>query len=111
MTSTEITKILGRQILDSRGAPTIEVEVITAGGVRATASVSSGSSRGTSEVHELRDGIPHLYDGCGVAQAIAGINTTISDLLHGWDACAGVEMKITKTPRNTACQGAPAAVG
>src|SRR6202789_4644890 len=63
---TEIAQIHAREILDSRGRPTVEVDVVLDGGATGRASVPSGASTGTYEAHELRDGDPAWFDGLGV---------------------------------------------
>lgn len=78
-----IRSVHGRQVLDSRGRPTVEVEVATDDGVVARASVPSGASTGTHEAHELRDGDPANFGGLGVLSAIAHVNTEIADALRG----------------------------
>ncbi len=83
---TEITSILGREILDSRGNPTVEVEVRLAGGVRARSGVPSGASTGTREALELRDGDKKRFSGKGVLKAVENVNTVISDAVKGRDA-------------------------
>jgi len=86
MTRTSIASIQGRQILDSRGRPTIEVDVTLADGSFGRAAVPSGASTGTAEAHELRDGDPLLYGGLGVRQAAHNVNTAIASALAGCDA-------------------------
>ena len=83
---TEITSILGREILDSRGNPTVEVEVRLAGGVSARSGVPSGASTGTREALELRDGDKKRFGGKGVLKAVENVNNVISDVLKGVDA-------------------------
>jgi enolase 1/2/3 len=78
-----ISQIIGREILDSRGNPTVEADVILDNGIRARASVPSGASTGSREAVELRDGDPKRYGGKGVAKAVANINTVIADALKG----------------------------
>jgi enolase len=78
-----IENIVARQILDSRGNPTVEVDVITDNGVLGRAAVPSGASTGTHEAVELRDGDKHAYLGKGVLQAVKNINTALRDELHG----------------------------
>jgi enolase len=80
---TEIKRIWGRQILDSRGRPTVEVEVILADGSCGRASVPSGASTGASEAHELRDGDPAHFGGLGVLRAVANVNGEIAASLQG----------------------------
>ena len=82
-----IAKIIGRQILDSRGNPTVEVDVITANGVLGRAAVPSGASTGVHEVVELRDGDPAAYLGKGVLKAVANVNSIIDEALKGFDVC------------------------
>lgn len=82
---THITDILGREILDSRGNPTVEVDVILESGVMGRAAVPSGASTGENEALELRDGDKNRYMGKGVLKAVDNINTVISDALLGMD--------------------------
>lgn len=82
---TKIAKILGREILDSRGNPTIKVEVTTDGGVTGRASVPSGASTGEHEAVELRDNDPKRYGGKGVLKAVANVNGPLAKLIKGWD--------------------------
>ncbi|MDJ0652001.1 MAG: phosphopyruvate hydratase [Simkaniaceae bacterium] len=82
---TKIAKIHGREILDSRGNPTVKVEVTTDEGVTGRASVPSGASTGAHEAVELRDNDPKRYDGKGVLKAVANINGPLKNLLKGWD--------------------------
>ncbi len=84
--NTTIEKIRGRQILDSRGTPTVEVDVFLEDGTVGTASVPSGLSRGKHEAHELRDEIHEFYAGKSVWQAVSSINKNIADALRGLDA-------------------------
>ena len=81
-----ITKIHGREILDSRGNPTVEVEVYLADGSIGRASVPSGASTGIYEACELRDGDPGRYLGKGVSNAVHNVNTEISEALLGANA-------------------------
>jgi len=83
---TIIEGISALEILDSRGNPTVEVEVILADGAWGRAAVPSGASTGTHEALELRDGDKTRYLGKGVKQAVANVNGLISDALFGWDA-------------------------
>jgi enolase len=82
---SSIINIHARQILDSRGNPTVEVEVITDGGVMGRAAVPSGASTGIHEAVELRDGDKNVYMGKGVLNAVKNVNKTISDQLLGLD--------------------------
>ena len=79
----KITEIRGREILDSRGSPTIEAEVKLENGVTGRASVPSGASTGENEALELRDGDKHRYGGKGVSKAVSNINDRIAPLLYG----------------------------
>ncbi len=82
----KIVDIKGREVLDSRGNPTVEADVILEGGIVATACAPSGASTGSREALELRDGDKSRYLGKGVLNAVAGINTTIREALVGMDA-------------------------
>ena len=79
----KISEIRGREILDSRGNPTIEAEIILENGVTGRASVPSGASTGENEALELRDGDEHRYNGKGVSKAVANINGRIAPALRG----------------------------
>jgi enolase len=81
-----IVNVHGRQILDSRGNPTVEVEVTLADGWLGRAAVPSGASTGAHEAWELRDGDKSVYLGKGVTKAVENINTHIADALIGMDA-------------------------
>lgn len=81
-----IEKIQAREILDSRGWPTVEVDVGLAGGVVGRAAVPSGASTGSREAHELRDGDKARFAGKGVTKAVAYVNTLIAPVLVGRDA-------------------------
>ena len=80
-----IEKVYAREILDSRGNPTIEVDVITKSGIMGRAAVPSGASTGGHEALELRDGDNNRYMGRGVRNAINNVNTIISPALKGCD--------------------------
>ena len=80
---SEIIAVQGREILDSRGNPTVEVEVELESGVIATAKVPSGASTGKHEAVELRDGDKNRYLGKGVLGAVASVNGEIADSLLG----------------------------
>ncbi len=82
---TKITNVHARQILDSRGNPTVEVELTLAGGARGRAAVPSGASTGEFEATELRDGGPR-WGGKGVATAVANVNGEIAEAVEGLDA-------------------------
>ncbi len=81
-----IESISAQEILDSRGNPTVEVEVILADGSWGRAAVPSGASTGVHEALELRDGDKKRYGGKGVLKAVANVNDVIADALFGWDA-------------------------
>ncbi|GHV68972.1 enolase [Bacteroidia bacterium] len=83
---TYIVEVLGREILDSRGNPTVEVDVTLECGVTGRAAVPSGASTGENEALELRDGDKGRYLGKGVLKAVENVNTVISDALIGMDA-------------------------
>ena len=86
MAMSTIIDILGRQILDSRGNPTVEVDVVLDDGSIGTAAVPSGASTGQHEAWELRDGDPAVYLGKGVTQAVANIHEKIAEELVGMNA-------------------------
>ena len=86
MTYLEIEKVVGREILDSRGNPTVEAEVHLIDGTVGRGTAPSGTSTGEFEALELRDGDKERYLGKGVTKAVANINTTINDVLTGVDA-------------------------
>ncbi|PIP67980.1 MAG: phosphopyruvate hydratase [Candidatus Omnitrophica bacterium CG22_combo_CG10-13_8_21_14_all_43_16] len=83
---TLIKKIIGREILDSRGNPTVEVDVILESGVIGRASVPSGASTGEHEAVELRDGDDSRYSGKGVLKAVSNVNNELNSALTGKDA-------------------------
>ncbi len=83
---TEIEKVVGREILDSRGNPTVEAEVYLADGTIGRGTAPSGASTGEFEALELRDGDKARYLGKGVSKAVENINTVINDVLVGVDA-------------------------
>lgn len=80
-----IANVFARQILDSRGNPTIEVDVVTSSGVLGRAAVPSGASTGAHEAVELRDNDPNVYLGKGVLNAVSHVNTVINEALQGVD--------------------------
>jgi enolase len=84
--ATTIEDVIAREILDSRGNPTIEVEVLLMGGERGVAAVPSGASTGAYEAVELRDGDKSRYGGKGVLNAVRNVNDTIGDAIIGLDA-------------------------
>ena len=75
---SEIIEVLGRQILDSRGNPTLEVDVTLESGAMGRAAVPSGASTGSREAVELRDKNPKVYMGKGVSKAVKNVNTKIA---------------------------------
>ena len=112
---TAIVDIIGREILDSRGNPTVEVDVVLADGSRGRAGVPSGASTGAHEAIELRDNDKKRYLGKGVRSAVEAVNGEIFDALSGMDAEAQVKIDETMialdgTP-NKARLGANAILG
>lgn len=112
---TIIEDVVAREILDSRGNPTIEVEVLLMGGERGVAAVPSGASTGAHEAVELRDGDKSRYGGKGVLNAVRNVNDTISDAIIGLDAADQVTLdevmiELDGTP-NKANLGANAILG
>jgi len=86
MPVTSIAEVRGRQVLDSRGNPTVEAEIFLDGGASASAIVPSGASTGEHEAVELRDGDPKVYLGKGVLKAVENVNGEIADAVAGFDA-------------------------
>jgi enolase len=86
MDLTTIVEIRGREVIDSRGNPTVEVDVYLEGGAVGRAAVPSGASTGEHEAHELRDGDKNRYLGKGVLKAVEAVNETIAGELLGYDA-------------------------
>jgi enolase len=112
---TYIDAVEGKEILDSRGNPTVEVEVYLEDGSVGRAAVPSGASTGIHEALELRDGDKDRYLGKGVQQAVENVNTAIADELIGWDASdqMGIDMALLEldgTP-NKSKLGANAILG
>src|SRR5438128_11137733 len=112
---TAIVDIIGREILDSRGNPTVEVDVVLEDGARGRAAVPSGASTGAHEAIELRDGDKARYLGKGVRKAVDAVNGEIFDAVGGMDAEAQVKIDGTMialdgTP-NKARLGANAILG
>ncbi|HOQ98500.1 MAG TPA: phosphopyruvate hydratase [Anaerolineae bacterium] len=112
---TLIEDIVARQVLDSRGNPTVEVEVHLSGGSVGRAAVPSGASTGAHEAIELRDGDQARYGGKGVLQAVDNVNVRIAEELMGWDALdqVGIDelmIALDGTP-NKAALGANAILG
>ena len=93
---SEIVDIYAREILDSRGNPTVEVEVYLESGVMGRAAVPSGASTGEREALELRDGDKSRYLGKGVLKAVTHVNEVIADVLIGWEASdqTGIDRKL-----------------
>ena len=83
---TTIESVMAQEILDSRGNPTVEVEVVLEDGNWGRAAVPSGASTGIHEALEMRDGDKTRYNGKGVLKAVENVNTDIADALIGWDA-------------------------
>ena len=112
---THIIEVHGREIIDSRGNPTVEVEVELSSGAFGRAAVPSGASTGEHEAIELRDGDASRYVGKGVSQAVENVNTKIAETLVGLDATdqAGVDqamLDLDGTP-NKSVLGANAILG
>ena len=111
----EIVDVIGRQVLDSRGNPTVEVEVYTEDGSVGRAAVPSGASTGSFEAVELRDGDKSRYLGKSVEQAVKNVNTELKDLVVGMNVFNQVEIdnamiKLDGTP-NKGRLGANAILG
>jgi enolase len=112
---SEIVRVHGRQILDSRGNPTVEVDVTLASGAFGRAAVPSGASTGAFEAVELRDRDAQRYGGKGVLQAVSHVGSSIAGALEGMEACDqravdGVLIELDGTP-NKANLGANAILG
>ena len=82
----EIVKVVGREVLDSRGNPTVEVDVHLASGAFGRAAVPSGASTGENEAIELRDGDKKRYGGKGVLKAVDNVNNVIAPAILGMSA-------------------------
>jgi enolase len=113
--STRVEDVVGREILDSRGNPTVEVDVFLQGGAVGTAMVPSGASTGAHEAVELRDGDAKRYRGKGVLAAVRNVNEVIRPALEGMDAAEQVSVdrlliELDGTP-NKAKLGANAVLG
>ncbi len=107
MSCTTITKVIARQVLDSRGNPTLEAEVYLQDGTRGRAIVPSGASTGEHEALELRDGDKSKYLGKGVLKAVENVNQKIGPALVGHDStdqlgldAAMLKLDGTKTKKN-----------
>src|SRR5215471_14549206 len=85
MPQTNIADIRAREVLDSRGNPTVEAEVFLDGGISSSAIVPSGASTGEHEAVELRDGDNNRYLGKGVSKAVENVNSEIAEALANWD--------------------------
>lgn len=83
---SEISRVHAREVLDSRGNPTVQVEIDCRGGERGSAMVPAGASTGRAEAYELRDGDPSRYDGRGVLKAVAHVNDIIAPAVLGRDS-------------------------
>jgi len=83
---SKITKVIGLEVLDSRGNPTVEAEVWLKSGARGRAAAPSGASTGTREAVELRDGDKERYLGKGVLHAVANVNKALARCVVGMDA-------------------------
>src|SRR4051795_8529262 len=92
---TAIVDIIGREILDSRGNPTVEVDVVLEDGSRGRAGVPSGASTGAHEAVELRDGDKGRYLGKGVRKAVDAVNGEIFDAIGGMEAESQVQIDAT----------------
>ena len=86
MSLTTIVDVHARQVIDSRGNPTVEAEITLAGGAVGSAIVPSGASTGEHEAWELRDGVKDRYLGKGVTKAVANVNKSIAKIIEGFDA-------------------------
>src|SRR5204862_7646650 len=83
---SSIVDVVAREILDSRGNPTVEADVLLESGVMGRAAVPSGASTGSREAIELRDGEPKRFGGKGVLKAVENVNTEVSEAIVGLDA-------------------------
>ena len=95
-----ITDVRAREIIDSRGNPTVEADVILASGIHGRAAVPSGASTGTREAVELRDGDPKRYQGKGVTRAVDNVNTLLREVLIGKESIdqAGIDLRNQDLP-------------
>lgn len=115
MRPSDIETVRAREVLDSRGDPTVEVEVRLVGGILGRASVPSGASKGTHEAQELRDGDPRRYGGKGVLKAVDHVNAVIAPSIEGMpvldqEAIDEAMIELDGTP-NKAKLGANAILG
>ncbi|BAV92461.1 phosphopyruvate hydratase [Candidatus Desulfovibrio trichonymphae] len=110
-----VATVFGREILDSRGNPTVEVEVTLESGISARAAVPSGASTGTREALEMRDGDKKRYGGKGVTKAVEHVNSEIADAVAGLDVLRQVQIDNTLIDLdgtdNKSCLGANAMLG
>ena len=100
MNFLEIEKVVGREILDSRGNPTVEAEVTLVDGTVGRGTAPSGASTGEFEALELRDGDKDRYLGKGVEKAVNNINTVINEVLTGLDASDICLLYTSPSPRD-----------
>ena len=100
---SKITKIVGREIIDSRGNPTVEADVVLANGILGRAAVPSGASTGANEAVELRDNVKTRYMGKGVQKAVRNIDAVIAPKLIGLDPMdqAGIDQLMIKLDGTT----------
>jgi enolase len=113
--TTFIEQVIGREVLDSRGNPTVEVEIVLTGGTRGRAIVPSGASTGAHEAVELRDGDLNRYGGKGVRNAVSNVNSNIAGAIIGLNALNQTEidqlmLELDGTP-NKSVLGANAILG
>src|SRR5574340_1028528 len=101
---TTIESIFGQEVLDSRGNPTVEVEVVLGDGSWGRAAVPSGASTGTHEALELRDGDKSRYNGKGVLKAVEHVNKEIAETLIGWDAIEQKAIDMTLQIGRASCR-------
>ncbi|MCH2172577.1 phosphopyruvate hydratase [Myxococcota bacterium] len=106
MATAAIAEVRGREILDSRGNPTVEVEVTSSLGRRSTAAVPSGASTGSREALELRDGDDTRYGGKGVRRAVEHVNTELADAVRG-HPLGGLEEQAALDAKMIALDGTP----
>ena len=106
-----IVDIVGREILDSRGNPTVECDVLLESGTMGRAAVPSGASTGSREAIELRDGETGRYSGKGVLKAVEHINTEISEAIMGLDASEQASIRLATSDYNNAIANEAAARG
>ncbi len=95
MSLTTIVDVHARQVIDSRGNPTVEADVVLAGGATGSAIVPSGASTGEHEAWELRDGVKDRWGGKGVTKAVANVNKSIAKEVEGLDALDQVSVDKT----------------